>query len=71
MGGGDGGGDGLIPTFSNVHLDRAREPACGLLGSFRLEVHNVPSENPRTGRLSYLSTIALLRDLGATLRVGT
>jgi hypothetical protein len=34
-------------------------------------VRNVPTENPRTGRLSYLSTIALLRDLGATLRVGT
>ncbi len=43
----------------------------GEFGSFRLEVCNVPSENPRTGRLSYLSTIALLRDLGATLRVGT
>ena len=43
----------------------------GEFGSFQLEVRNVPSENPRTGRLSYLSTIALLRDLGATLRVGT
>lgn len=43
----------------------------GDFGSFQLEVRNVPSENPRTGRLSYLSTIALLRDLGATLRVGT
>jgi aspartate dehydrogenase len=43
----------------------------GEFGSFQLEVRNVPSENPRTGRLSYLSTIALLRDLGASLRVGT
>ena len=43
----------------------------GEFGSFQLEVRNVPSENPRTGRLSYLSTIALLRDLGSTLRVGT
>jgi aspartate dehydrogenase len=43
----------------------------GEFGSFAIEVRNVPSENPRTGRLSYLSTIALLRDLGATLRVGT
>jgi aspartate dehydrogenase len=43
----------------------------GEFGSFQIEVRNVPSENPRTGRLSYLSTIALLRDLGATLRVGT
>jgi aspartate dehydrogenase len=43
----------------------------GEFGSLAVEVRNVPSENPRTGRLSYLSTIALLRDLGATLRVGT
>jgi len=37
-------------------------------GEYRLYSRN---KNPRTGRLSYLSTIALLRDLGATLRVGT
>ena len=43
----------------------------GEFGALRIEVENVPSENPRTGKLSYLSTIALLRDLGATLRVGT
>jgi aspartate dehydrogenase len=43
----------------------------GEFGRLRIEVENIPSENPRTGRLSYLSTIALLRDLGATLRVGT
>ena len=43
----------------------------GEFGSLQLEVRNVPTENARTGRLSYLSTIALLRDLGATLRVGT
>ena len=36
-----------------------------------IEIENVPSENPRTGKLSYLSTIALLRDLSAPLRVGT
>jgi aspartate dehydrogenase len=42
----------------------------GEFGALRIEVENVPSENPRTGKLSYLSTIALLRDLGATLRVG-
>ena len=43
----------------------------GEFGRLVIEVENVPSENPRTGRLSYLSTIALLRDLGATLHVGT
>lgn len=40
-------------------------------GRVRVEIENVPSENPRTGRLSYLSAIAMLRELGATLRVGT
>ncbi|HEX3178499.1 MAG TPA: aspartate dehydrogenase [Methylomirabilota bacterium] len=43
----------------------------GEFGALRIEIENVPSENPRTGRLSYLSTIALLRDLAAPLRVGT
>jgi aspartate dehydrogenase len=43
----------------------------GEFGRLQIEVENVPSENPRTGKLSYLSAIAMLRDLGATLRVGT
>jgi aspartate dehydrogenase len=43
----------------------------GEFGALRVEIENEPSGNPRTGKLSYLSTIALLRDLGATLRVGT
>jgi aspartate dehydrogenase len=43
----------------------------GAFGRLRVELENVPSENPRTGRLSYLSTIAYLRDLAAPLRVGT
>ncbi len=51
----------------NTHRIRVE----GEFGALRIEVENVPSENPRTGRLSYLSTIALLRDLGATLRTGT
>jgi aspartate dehydrogenase len=51
----------------NLHRIRVE----GEFGAIRIEVENVPSENPRTGRLSYLSTIALLRDLGATLRIGT
>src|SRR2546422_649550 len=43
----------------------------GEFGRLAIEVENVPSENPRTGKLSYLSTIALLRELVAPLRVGT
>ena len=51
----------------NTHRIRVE----GEFGTLAIEVANVPSENPRTGRLSYLSTIALLRDLGSTLRIGT
>lgn len=43
----------------------------GEFGRIAIEVENVPSENPRTGKLSYLSTIALLRDLVSPLRVGS
>jgi aspartate dehydrogenase len=43
----------------------------GEFGRLAVAIENVPSENPRTGRLSSLSAIALLRDLGATLRVGS
>ena len=52
-------------------LNRHRILVQGEFGRLTIEIENVPSENPRTGKLSYLSTIALLRDLGATLKVGT
>jgi aspartate dehydrogenase len=39
---------------------------------FTLKIENVPSEaNPRTGKITALSTIALLRGLTSTLRVGS
>jgi len=52
-------------------MNRHRITVEGEFGRLAVEVENVPSENPRTGKLSCLSTIALLRELGATLRVGT
>lgn len=36
-----------------------------------LRIENVPSENPRTGRITALSVIATLRGLVAPLKVGT
>jgi aspartate dehydrogenase len=39
--------------------------------SFEMTIRNVPSENPRTGRITPLSVLATLRKLGAPLRVGT
>jgi aspartate dehydrogenase len=38
---------------------------------FRLSIENVPSDNPKTGRIVALSVLAMLRKLGAPLRVGT
>ncbi|MGY4803160.1 aspartate dehydrogenase [Teichococcus aerofrigidensis] len=39
--------------------------------SFSMSIENVPSENPKTGRITALSVIACLRKLSAPLRVGT
>jgi len=55
---------GLARNTHRIVLD-------GEFGRLAIQVENVPSENPRTGKLSYLSAIALLRDLGATVRIGT
>lgn len=38
---------------------------------FSLAIENVPSENPKTGRITALSALAALRKLHAPLRVGT
>jgi aspartate dehydrogenase len=38
---------------------------------FSMTIENVPSENPRTGRIVALSVVALLRGLVSELRVGT
>ncbi|HEX9462780.1 MAG TPA: aspartate dehydrogenase [Alphaproteobacteria bacterium] len=38
---------------------------------FSLQIENVPSENPKTGRITPLSAIAALRGLVSELRVGT
>jgi aspartate dehydrogenase len=38
---------------------------------FSMAIENVPSENPRTGRITALSTVAALRGLVAELKVGT
>ncbi len=39
--------------------------------SFEMTIRNIPSENPKTGRITALSAIAALRKLAAPLRVGT
>jgi len=39
--------------------------------SFSMGIENIPSENPRTGKITALSVIAVLRKLRAPLRIGT
>jgi aspartate dehydrogenase len=38
---------------------------------FSLQIENVPTENPKTGRITALSVVAALRKLTAPMRVGT
>jgi len=38
---------------------------------FSMSIENIPSENPKTGRITALSVVALLRKQFAPLRVGT
>jgi aspartate dehydrogenase len=51
----------------NVHTIEVEADSARL--SFSIE--NVPSENPRTGRITALSVVAALRKLNAPLRIGT
>ena len=62
-----------IKVFAVPGLERNQHRVVieGEFGRLVIEIENVPSENPRTGKLSYLSTIAMLRELGTSVRVGT
>jgi aspartate dehydrogenase len=39
--------------------------------AFEMTIRNVPSDNPKTGRITALSALAALRKIAAPLRVGT
>ncbi|VFR31814.1 L-Aspartate dehydrogenase [plant metagenome] len=56
------------PTISrNIHRIEVDAEEARL----SMEIQNVPSENPKTGRITALSAVAALRKLAAPLRVGT
>jgi aspartate dehydrogenase len=56
------------PTLTrNVHRVEVESDSA----RFSMSIENVPSENPKTGRITALSVIALLRKQFAPLRVGT
>ena len=56
------------PTVTrNTHRIQVESDAA----SIDMTIENIPSENPKTGRITALSVIATLRKLHAPLRVGT
>ena len=43
----------------------------GAFGRLAVHVENIPSENPRTGRLTALSMLRAIRDAVDPIRIGT
>jgi aspartate dehydrogenase len=70
-------GIGPDRTMIDIWADPTKTRNCHVIevdadsASFTLSIENVPSENPKTGRIVALSIIATLRKLAAPLRVGT
>jgi aspartate dehydrogenase len=70
-------GIGPDRTTIEIWADPAIERNCHTIevesdsARFSLSIENVPSENPKTGRITALSAVAALRKLHAPLRVGT
>ncbi len=63
-----GSKSGRIPRVTrNTHTIEVEADSARL----RMTIENVPSENPRTGRITALSVIACLNGLVAPLRVGS
>jgi aspartate dehydrogenase len=70
-------GVGPDRTMIDIWADPSVERNCHSIevdadsARFTLSIENVPSENPKTGRIVALSVLAALRKLGAPLAVGT
>ncbi len=62
-----------LEIWADPHLERNthRIEVEADSASFSMEIRNIPSENPRTGKITALSVIAALRKMTAPLRVGT
>jgi aspartate dehydrogenase len=63
----------VLEIWACPHLDRNTHQIWvdADSASFEMTIRNVPSENPKTGKITPLSVIAALRKLGAPLRVGS
>jgi aspartate dehydrogenase len=70
-------GIGPDQTRTEIWADPQVERNCHTIeveadsAKFSVKIENVPSANPRTGRITALSVVAALRKLHAPLRVGT
>jgi aspartate dehydrogenase len=70
-------GIGPDRTMIDIWADPSVERNCHTIevdadsARFTLAIENVPSENPKTGKIVALSVLAALRKLGAPLAVGT
>ena len=70
-------GIGPDQTTIEIWADPSVDRNCHSIGvdaasaRFSLTIENVPSENPKTGKITALSVLAALRKLHAPLRVGT
>jgi aspartate dehydrogenase len=70
-------GIGPDRTMIDIWADPAVDRNCHSIeveadsARFTLTIENIPSDNPRTGRITALSVLAALRKLHAPLRVGT
>jgi aspartate dehydrogenase len=70
-------GVGFDRTFIRIYADPSvsrnthEVHARGWFGELRFTMMNIPTENPKTGRITALSVISTLRKLNAPLRVGS
>src|SRR5713226_2504094 len=70
-------GIGPDRTMMEIWADPTIERNCHIIevdsdsARLTLKIENIPSENPRTGRITALSVLAALRKLNSPLRVGT
>jgi aspartate dehydrogenase len=70
-------GIGPDRTMMEIWADPTIERNCHMIevesdsARLTLSIENIPSENPKTGRITALSVLAALRKISAPLRVGT
>lgn len=62
-----------LEIWADPHLERNthRVEVDADSASFSMEIQNIPSDNPKTGRITALSVVALLRKLVAPVGIGT